>query len=290
MPELPEVEWVVRSLNRTLPGKTVRDVTVLRPRPLRPTAPDLLCTTLTGATTQPVERRGKFMIFRFTQPGTKKGQGPLVCAHLGMTGRMDVVPNEAPIPKHLVVSLDLGRERFDFVDPRGFGRFSLDATPLDRLGPEPLSDDFTPPVLAEAMKGSKQAIKVSLLDQSRLAGVGNIYASESLFLAGIHPKRPAGGLREPELVRLHAAIQTILNEAIASGSHETADPSNPLFYYGEDGASGSDSGAQRFRVYDHAGEPCPRCGNPIERLVQAARSTFFCAGCQPLRPAAAKRR
>lgn len=288
MPELPEVEWVVRSLNRTLPGKTVRGVTVLRPRPLRPTAPDLLRASLLGTTAQPVERRGKFMIFRFSLPGSK--QGPWVCAHLGMTGRMEVVPTDAPIPKHLVVSLDLGRERFDFVDPRGFGRFSLDVTSLDRLGPEPLSDAFTPQILGEALKGSKQAIKVSLLDQSRLAGVGNIYASESLFLARIHPKRPAGRLSEPELVRLHAAIRTILNDAIAAGSGEAADPSNPLFYYGDDGAAGSASGAGRFRVYDHAGEPCPSCGRPIERCVQAARSTFFCSGCQPLRPTAAKRR
>ena len=276
MPELPEVEWVVRGLNRTLVGATIRTATVHRPRSLRPTLPETLVDALTGARVQTVRRRGKFLLLQLTPA---KGPAPLmVCAHLGMTGRMHVVPADQPLPRHAVVSLDLGSRRFVFEDARGFGRFTLDVTPVSHLGPEPLSDGFSPEGLLASASRSRQPIKTFLLDQSRIAGVGNIYASESLFRARIHPGRQAGSLSTGESVRLHDAVRAVLSEAIAAAE---AGDAGTRFYYGDDAsqAEGEDS---RFQVYDRAGQPCPSCGSVVQRRVQAGRSTFFCAACQPL--------
>jgi formamidopyrimidine-DNA glycosylase len=277
MPELPEVEWVVRGLNRALAGATIQSATVHRPRSLRPTLPETLVDALTGARVQTVQRRGKYLLFHLTPA---KDPAPLrICAHLGMTGRMHVVPADQPLPRHAVVSMDLGSRRFVFEDARGFGRFTLDVTPMSHLGPEPLSEAFSPASLLASATGSRQPIKTFLLDQSRVAGVGNIYASESLFRARIHPGRPAGSLSADESVRLHHAVRAVLSEAIAAAE---AGDAGTRFYYGDDGsqAAGEDS---RFQVYDRAGQACPSCGSVIQRRVQAGRSTFFCAACQPLR-------
>ena len=277
MPELPEVEWVVRGLNRTLAGATIGSATVHRPRSLRPTLPEALERALAGARVQSVQRRGKYLLLHLTPA---KGDSPLVvCAHLGMTGRMHVVPAEHPLPRHAVVSMDLGSRRFVFEDARGFGRFTLDVTPVSQLGPEPLSESFSPESLAASTSGSRQPIKPFLLDQSRVAGVGNIYASESLFRARVHPGRPAGSLSADEAVRLHDAIRAVLSESIAAAE---AGDAGTRFYYGDDGTQ-AEGGDSRFLVYDRAGEPCPACGAAIQRQVQAGRSSFFCAACQPLR-------
>ena len=278
MPELPEVEWVVRGLHRVLPGAEIRSVTVPFPRLLRPTTPEMLRRALVGARIQSVNRRGKYLVFHLTSTAGKK---PFqICAHLGMTGRMDVVPSARALPKHTVVTLDLGSRHFVFEDARKFGRFTLDTEPLSRLGPEPLSDAFSAEVLSTSLAGSRQPIKSFLLDQSRIAGVGNIYASEALFRAGIHPRRLAGRVSTAEAVRLHHAIRAVLQEAIAAAE---AGDSGTRFYYGSDGGSVVDA-PSRFRVYDRDNDPCPVCAGSIERITQGGRSSFFCPTCQPLRP------
>jgi formamidopyrimidine-DNA glycosylase len=190
---------------------------------------------------------------------------------------------KAPIPKHAAVVLDLGRTNFVFEDTRYFGRLSLDLSAVDKLGPEPLEDEFTAEIFAKELKRSRQAIKVKLLDQSVVAGVGNIYASEALFRARISPKRAANRLKLDQVKALHGAICEVLTEAIEFGSTVPVNfggaKSDGLFYFGR--APGApDYYEERLRVYDRAGKPCPNCGTPIRRIVQASRSTFFCPTCQ----------
>ena len=281
MPELPEVEVLARQLERTLPGKTIREVRVYRAKILRPTPERSLRTALTGATFQSVSRRGKYLIFELSRRG--RG-GPLrLLGHLGMTGRMFLALKKSPMPKHAAVVLDLGRTNFIFEDTRYFGRLSLDLAAVEKLGPEPLAGTFTPDQFGRELKRSRQAIKVKLLDQSLVAGVGNIYASEALFRARISPKKAANRLRPDEVKRLHGTIREVLSEAIKFGStvpvNFSGAKSDGLFYFGR--APGvADYYEERLRVYDRAGKPCLACGAPIRRIVQAARSTFFCPACQ----------
>jgi len=281
VPELPEVEVLARQLERTLPGKTIREVRVYRAKILRPTPERSLRTALTGATFQSVSRRGKYLIFELSRRG--RG-GPLrLLGHLGMTGRMFLALKKSPMPKHAAVVLDLGRTNFIFEDTRYFGRLSLDLAAVEKLGPEPLAGTFTPDQFGRELKRSRQAIKVKLLDQSLVAGVGNIYASEALFRARISPKKAANRLRPDEVKRLHGTIREVLSEAIKFGStvpvNFSGAKSDGLFYFGR--APGvADYYEERLRVYDRAGKPCLACGAPIRRIVQAARSTFFCPACQ----------
>jgi formamidopyrimidine-DNA glycosylase len=200
-----------------------------------------------------------------------------------MTGRLFVAKNTAPLPKHAAVVFDLGSRRLVFEDPRAFGRLTLDTTALARLGPEPLDDTFTPAKFALALRRSSQAIKVKLLDQSLVSGVGNIYASESLFRARLSPRRAARRLQPAQIQRLRRAIRAVLAEAIAWGStlplHFDGGSGDGLFYFGRAvGTPAHDH--ERLLVYDRAGQPCVVCGTPIRRIVQAARSTFFCPQCQ----------
>jgi formamidopyrimidine-DNA glycosylase len=281
VPELPEVEVLVRHLRRTLPGKTVRSVQVNRAKSLRPTSERQFRVLLTGARFKAVLRRGKYMLFELRP--RSGGESVRLLGHLGMTGRMFLALKKAPIPKHAAVVFDLGRTNFVFEDTRYFGRLSLDLSAVEKLGPEPLEDDFTPETFAQELKRSRQAIKVKLLDQSILAGVGNIYASEALFRARISPKKAANRLKPDQIKALHGAIREVLTEAIKFGStvpvNFAGTKSDGLFYFGR--APGApDYYEERLRVYDGAGKPCPECGTPIRRIVQAARSTFFCPTCQ----------
>jgi formamidopyrimidine-DNA glycosylase len=201
-----------------------------------------------------------------------------------MTGRMYLLPAKAPWPKHAAVVLNLGRANFVFEDTRYFGRLTLDSRALGKLGPEPLGEEFTVDRFAEALGRSRQAIKVKLLDQSLLAGVGNIYASESLFRAGVAPTLPAQRLTAVQVERLWRAVREVLGEAIECGStvplnYPGAGARDGLFYFGRmPGAP--DYYEERLCVYDRAGQPCPQCGSEIKRRVQAARSTFYCPRCQ----------
>lgn len=282
MPELPEVEVLVRHLAPLVTGRTIRAVDVRRSRVLGATSEKELRTALRGATFSALSRRGKYLLFSLRARG--RGEPVTLVGHLGMTGRMYLLARMAPLPRHAAVVLDLGRHRFVFEDTRYFGRFTLDAGGPAKLGPEPLEHGFTAEYLAAALKGSRQAIKVKLLDQTLVAGVGNIYASEALFRAGISPRVPANRLTRAQAIRLWRAIRRVLAEAIRRGSTVPLNFSGTgardgLFYYGREGEAGVFF-AERLMVYDRRGQPCRTCGTAIKRLVQAARSTFFCPVCQ----------
>lgn len=283
MPELPEVEVLVRHLRPLLRGKKIRDVQIRRERVIRPTPANKLKTVLRGATFEEVRRRGKFLLFQLRGP--VQPNSVLLVGHLGMTGRMFLARKSEPLPKHAAVVLDLGQERFIYEDQRYFGKLSLDASSIARMGPEPLADDFTAAKFAAALAGSKRAIKVRLLDQDLVAGVGNIYASEALHRARIKPQLAAGKLKPAQVRALWQAIRRVLAEAIRFGSTiplhhgSAAQRKDGLFYYGL-AADAPDYYEERLRVYDRAGEPCRRCKTSIRRIIQAARSTFYCPRCQ----------
>jgi formamidopyrimidine-DNA glycosylase len=216
VPELPEVEVLVRHLNRLLPGRVVHCVQVLRPKIVRPTQVGELQKALAGARFISVTRRGKFLLFHLSR--NSRGEGFSLLGHLGMTGRMYILENSRQLPKHAAVVLDLGEQKFVFEDTRYFGRFSLDCSAVEKLGAEPLGEDFTPQVLSAALQSSRQPIKIKLLDQAAVCGVGNIYASEALHVAGISPLSRARSLSLQQLQRLHLAIRSVLLEAVAAGS------------------------------------------------------------------------
>jgi len=281
VPELPEVEVLVRHLNSLLKRRTVRGVLIRRERVIRETRPLQLKRKLKDATFTGVSRRAKFLVFDLIDA---RGKPFSLLGHLGMSGRMYLQPKAAPLAKHAAVVLDLGRDNFVFEDTRYFGRLTLDLSALEGLGPEPLSDSFCADQLAHSLRKSAQPIKVKLLDQQVLAGIGNIYASEALFRAGISPKRAARKLKPQEVIALCSAIREVLQEAIAFGS--TAPLNFPggqrtdgLFYYGSQPTAAA-SYEERLLVYDREHRPCVNCSSPIRRSIQAARSTFFCPNCQ----------
>ncbi len=283
MPELPEVEVLVRHLAPLLKNKSIRGVQVLREKVLAPTPARRFVRTLQGAKFTDVSRRGKYLLFSLRAPA---GREPvLLVGHLGMTGRIFLAPKNAPLPKHAAVVLELGRNKLIYEDTRYFGRLTLDDSAPAKLGPEPLGPEFTAEYLASALKRTTQAIKIKLLDQGFIAGIGNIYASEALFRAGISPRTAARKLKNDQIQRLWQAIRDVLTDAIRWGSTLPLDfagnnGGDGLFYYG---SVGEDSGfhPERLLVYGRHGEPCNNCGSVIKRLVQGARSTFYCPRCQP---------
>jgi formamidopyrimidine-DNA glycosylase len=281
MPELPEVEVLVRHLRPLIRGKTIREVLVRRKKVLAPTTVARIQKTLRGAKFIELTRRGKYLIFRL-RPKNRRADF-LLLGHLGMTGRMFFARKNEPLPKHAAVVLDLGSKNYIYEDTRYFGRFTLDLSSVTKLGPEPLGEEFSASGFGCALKKSRQPIKVKLLDQTLVAGVGNIYASEALFRAGISPRRAAKQLTVAQIEKLWLAIREILTEAIACGStlplNFTAGKSDGLFYFGH-AAGVPDFYVERLKVYDRAGQPCVHCGFRIRRIVQAARSTFFCPRCQ----------
>ena len=280
MPELPEVEVLARDLSPLLKNKIIRRAKVLRPKVIEPTSPRRLAQTLVGAKFVGLVRRGKYLLFNLQ----KDGKPIPLLGHLGMTGRFYLQPRQIPLPRHTAVYLELGRLNLIYEDQRYFGRFSLDASAVNKLGPEPLESGFTAEYLALALGRSTQPIKVKLLDQSLVAGIGNIYASEALFRADIRPTLPARKLKMTQVRKLHQAIRAVLDEAIRCGSTIPLNFSgngkhDGLFYFGR--AEGTeDFYDERLRVYDRTGKPCVKCCTKIERIVQAARSTFYCPRCQ----------
>jgi len=281
MPELPEVEVLARHLRPLIRGKTIRDVTVHRAKVLLPTRPREFRRTLRGAKFIGLSRRGKYLLFQLR---AKSGGKPIsLLGHLGMTGRIFLASKDWPLPKHTAVALDLGKNNLIYEDTRYFGRLTLDTSAVTRLGPEPLDDGFKADTFAQLLKRSRQAIKVRLLDQQLVAGVGNIYASEALFRARISPRLAANKLTIVQVRRLRLAIRVVLTEAIRYGStvplNLGGDKSDGLFYFGS-APDTPDFYEERLRVYDREGQPCPNCRQPIKRITQAARSTFFCPYCQ----------
>ncbi len=270
MPELPEVETTVRGLARFLDGETLARVATHRADLRRPFPPDLV-QVLTGARVTGLGRRAKYGLIHVDR-------GQTMVFHLGMSGRWRIDPDALGKHDHLVLETGAGH-RLSLCDPRRFGSVDLVAT--DRLeqwptfaamGPEPLSDALTPGHLAAALAGRTTAIKLMLLDQRIVAGLGNIYVCEALYRARIHPEKAAGKVSRAALARLVPAIRDVLGEAIAAGGstlRDYAQPDGQLGYF-----------AKAFDVYDREGEPCRSCGRPIRRIVQGGRSTWFCAACQ----------
>ena len=277
---MPEVEILVRHLRPLLRGKTIRRVSVRRERATRPTPPREFEKALAGSKFKGLTRRGKYLLFELL--GARRRSEPAVLTmlgHLGMTGRMFVALKKEKLLPHAAVVFNLGDRNFIYEDQRYLGRMTLDLSPLNELGPEP--SDFSPETFAAALKQSRQAIKIKLLDQSLIAGVGNIYASEALFRARISPKMAANRLTSAQAKNLLRAIRDVLNDAVELGNtiaRKTV--SGELFYFSNDG----ESDYERFRVYDRAGQPClNKCGSKIQRIIQGARSTYFCPHCQRTR-------
>ena len=281
MPELPEVEVLARHLRPALRGKTIRALNVRRAKVLRPTSLRQFQKVLTGAKFTGLSRRGKYLLFALRSKTS--GEPVMLLGHLGMTGKMFLARKDEPLPKHAAVIFDLGRENFIYEDTRYFGRMTLDLSAAEKLGPEPLGQDFLPEMFAPSLKRSRQAIKVKLLDQTLVAGVGNIYASEALFRARISPELAANKLTFAQIKKLWRAIREVLAEAIAGGStvplNFAGGKSDGLFYFGR-AAETPDYYEERLRVYDRAGKPCLTCKGEIRRMIQAARSTFYCPNCQ----------
>lgn len=274
MPELPEVETIRRDLAPELEGRTIREVRIRRPDILMNVAdPDDFRSIVEGRTIERVDRRAKYLLFRLSG-------GRVLQVQLRMTGRFALGerPPDASDFSHVAAEfrLDDGRTLY-YDDVRRLGGFKLlEAAEWEdaeaELGPEPLAEAFTREALARRLEGRRAPVKNLLLDQRRVAGVGNIYASESLHGAGIDPRRPAGGLDEEEIGALHGALRQVLREALAHAGTTLRD------YRGLDGRTGDFQG--RLRVYGREDEPCPRCGEAVRRVVQAGRSTYFCPACQ----------
>ena len=272
MPELPEVETVRLGLEQAMAGRLLLRVMQRRPDLRRPFPPKFEL-RLTGRRIDSLSRRAKYLVLHLDD-------GAAVLVHLGMSGRM-LVGRQSNDPfgahDHVVFDLDDGG-RVVFNDARRFGLMDLTETasladhPLLRdIGPEPLGEHFTPKLLASRVAGKSSPIKIVLLDQTVVAGIGNIYASEALFRAGINPTRAANGLKPAEIAKLVPAIQSVLTEAIAAGGSSLRDhrrPDGELGYF-----------QHGFKVYDREGEPCPdcTCATGIQRIVQGGRSTFYCA-------------
>jgi len=268
MPELPEVEVTRRGLQPQLAGRKISGVSVREPRLRWPVPRDVLA--LAGRTVSAVRRRGKYLL-------VDCGDGHLIL-HLGMSGSLRVLPPGTPPGKHDHFDLLLGDRLLRLRDPRRFGAVlwaagDVDAHPLlAHLGIEPLSRALTPQRLHALTRGNRIAIKNFLMDGRRVVGVGNIYASEALFRAGINPRRAARRLTVKESTKLTKAIKDTLQAAIRAGGSTLRD------FVGADGAAGYFQ--QRYWAYDREGKPCRRCGTPIKRIVQGARSTFYCPTCQ----------
>jgi len=274
MPELPEVEYVARQLRETLPGHRIIDVETRWERSIQGMTPEELRAEVSGRVVAQVGRRAKYLLLTLDD-------GRLLIIHRRMSGNLLLWAPGEPEPPYarVIFTLDDGR-RLVYTDPRKFGRVALaspDVLPpvFAALGPEPLEDSFTPAALAARLAGRTRAIKATLLDQSVVAGLGNIYADEALFRAGIHPLRPAASLTQTEMARLHVGIQGALTTGIAHGGTTFGRHRD---IYNEAGVN-----LEHVEVYRRAGQPCLRCGAPIERIVVAQRSTHFCPHCQPPR-------
>jgi formamidopyrimidine-DNA glycosylase len=281
MPELPEVETVARSVHAHVQGDRILDVWFAsHPEPFK-TPPARQARGLEGRIILAVHRTGKHIVFELGsadgQAGEPSAQLPSAqwIVHLGMTGRLLVTVPEAPVEKHTHARLALaGGRELRFVDPRRFGR--LEFRDLDRVqgfggpGAEPLT--IGPADFAAMFRRRRIAIKPALLNQKLLAGVGNIYADESLFRAGIRPRKAAGRLTRAELERLRIALRGVLQHAIRLGGSSVSD------YVDADGARGFFQ--LKHCVYQRTGEPCRKCKTPIRRIVLGGRSTHFCPNCQ----------
>jgi len=268
VPELPEVETIVRGLDRRVAGDIVESVWIgSRRQPLKSPA-SVIAATLAGKRIARVHRVGKHIVFDLHSPNAETAQW---IVHLGMTGRMVVSEPAVEIAKHthLIAALRSGRE-LRFIDPRMFGKIGVHAGGFDPGGAEPL--EVSEERFIALFRGRKTPIKSALLNQKLLRGVGNIYADESLFRAGIRPRRRAASIAREQLGKLHRAVREVLREAIALGGSSISD------YVDADGEEGFFQ--LQHRVYGREGEPCLVCGTAVRRVVLAGRSSHYCPKCQ----------
>jgi formamidopyrimidine-DNA glycosylase len=271
MPELPEVETIRRQLAPHLERRTIREVEILDFRWTRPVAPQEVAEQLRGAAIERVSRSGKYLVWALSDDRH-------LLMHLRMTGTLLFDPAVEPLHTRVRFWLDDGH-RLLYVDPRRFGTGHLlfgsparDAYLALRLGVEPFTPEFTAEHLRRLARGRTAPVKAFMLDQRRIAGVGNIYADEALFRAGIHPLRPAGRLTPSDWDRLRGAIEQALAAGIEAKGASIDD------FRHVDGAQGSFQ--DRFLVHTRAGEPCPRCGQTICKIVVGGRGTYVCERCQ----------
>jgi formamidopyrimidine-DNA glycosylase len=273
MPELPEVEHVVRALRPVVVGRRILAAELNLKRIAPGISRPQFNQQLKNAVVTAVGRRGKYILFELES-------GAVLTTHLRMTGKFVAIPTDNNLPPyaHVVFYLD-NEKRLVFCDMRQFGRMRIIRNPrklpreLLTLAPEPLSEDFTEDYFLKTLSRSRRTLKTLLLDQTRVLGLGNIYAVEALFIAGIHPLKLAHSLSKPRASKLYQAIRQVLQEAIDSGSTLKIDLS--------DGKASYFGSSERFwRVYEREGEPCVNCGTPIRRIAHAGRSTYFCPKCQ----------
>ncbi len=273
MPELPEVETVVRDLRTAVVGRQVVSVQLGHPKVLRFPTPEVFTAVLPGQHFETVTRRGKFIMCQLQS-------GEELVVHLGMTGHLRVCDAATDLPRHthLRAALDDGRElRYD--DARRFGRIMLgpravleDSRVLPSLGVEPLSDDFTRERLDRVLRSTRRTVKAALLDQRGVAGLGNIYVDEACHLAGVRPQRRCHTLTRAQRAALHAAIPTVLLSAIRNRGSSIDD------YRDLWNAKGSNQ--ERLQVYGRGGRPCFRCATSLRQATVAGRTTVWCPRCQ----------
>ena len=275
MPELPEVETVRRGLEKAMVGRRINQV-VVRRSDLRRPLPQNFSDMLTGRKITQLDRRAKYLLVYLDS-------GDVVLVHLGMSGRMVIEQGtevEVPARKHEHIAFSVGNGTVvRFSDPRRFGLMDLTREErlfnhplLKSIGPEPLGEEFTAAYLMNSLKGRKTTIKSALLDQRIVAGLGNIYVCEGLFIAGVSPRRITQNISISRVERLVSTIKEVLRAAINAGGSTLQDhvtPTGEMGYF-----------QYNFKVYGREGKPCETCMRPVKRIVQAGRSTFFCARCQ----------
>ncbi|HEX8120755.1 MAG TPA: bifunctional DNA-formamidopyrimidine glycosylase/DNA-(apurinic or apyrimidinic site) lyase [Solirubrobacteraceae bacterium] len=272
MPELPEVETIRRRLAPVVEGRVLRALRIDDARWCAPLAPQEVASAVEGRRIERLGRRGKYLVFELADD-------VFLLGHLRMTGTLLYDPADGERYARVRFDLDDGHHLL-FCDPRRFGtgELAVGSEALDRffatrLGVEPLGPDFTGERLRDLARGRRAPIKAFLLDQTKIAGVGNIYADEALFRARIHPLRPAGALKRPQLDALRDAVVATLEAGIGAGGSTIDDYRQP------DGVMGSFQ--DEFLVHRRRGEPCPQCGGAIVKFVAAGRGTYACERCQP---------
>ncbi len=300
MPELPEVEHVVRALRRVVVGRQMVATEVRLPKLILPTTPSVFKRKLKGSTITGVSRRGKFILIELEKGGAlpdgrasdtsvrrplrkpDREGGCILVVHLRMTGKFLYLSADDALPKHAraIFYLDNDR-RLVFCDQRKFGLMKLVARSrlsntkgISELAPEPFSDDFNVTYLRETLARSRRTVKTLLLDQTKVLGLGNIYAAEALFRAGINPFKVSAELSTKRIARLHAAILEALRDAITDSSTSRIDLEHA------DGFSYGEAFERFWQVYEREGEPCVKCGAHIRRITHGGRSTYWCPRCQ----------
>lgn len=269
MPELPEVETIKSELSPHIVGRQFTGVTVYDAKPVRRPSVEEFCRELVGQKVERLERRGKYLVFHLSS-------GQTLIVHLKMTGVLLLNPGQVEAYVRVVFHLDNG-SRLVFSDRRRLGALWLvdnEKVIISKLGPEPLAAEFTAEALAGRLQKHQAPIKAMLLDQAFLAGLGNMYADEVLFVTRIHPLRRANSLSSQEVQQLHQTIRDVLQSAIGNKGASIDTYTRP--------GGGLGTAHFNFRVAHRGGEPCPVCGTPIQRLAVRNRGSYFCPACQKL--------